>query len=243
MDHEVFDNVKYEKARAMVRFNRFRKMMKLLQFVEVLLAFMFISWSWTYLPAAVKFSGDLLVELSVYIFNPHVIFLIGNAIIVSVLLLCRQTEAENHSVTGGIHRDDVRSCEVQLPIVTTCDGYVVTSSPSSSPGIAVPNFAGDESKQIVCSESKVPNKVQSDAAETTIDVTTKNIQILQRTKSEDLKQEIPPKKLRRSQTDMAAVDTLSNEEFKLTIEAFIKKNQIFFEKQRLAETEQEKLIT
>ncbi|XP_009761069.1 uncharacterized protein LOC107795496 [Nicotiana tabacum] len=212
MDHEVFDNVKYEKARAM--------------------AFMFISWSWTYLPAAVKFSGDLLLELSVYIFNPHVVFLIGNTIIVSVLLLCRRTEADNHSVTGGIHRDDVRSREVQLPILTTCDGDVATSSPS---GIAEPNFAGDESKQI--------DKVQSNAAETTIDVTTKNIQILQRTKSEDLKQEIPPKKLRRSQTDMAAVDTLSNEEFKLTIEAFIKKNQIFFEKQRLAETEQEKLIT
>ncbi|MCD9645957.1 hypothetical protein HAX54_035396, partial [Datura stramonium] len=81
-----------------------------------------------------------------------------------------------------------------------------------------------EDKQIVSSERKVPEMQCNDMA-TTIDAATKIVVCL-----EDKHSTVP----------VEAVDTLSNEEFRLTIETFIKKNQIFFEKQRLAETEPEK---
>ncbi|KAJ8532427.1 hypothetical protein K7X08_012350 [Anisodus acutangulus] len=243
MEYEGFDNVKYEKDRSMERFNRFRKIMKMLQFIQVVVVFMLISWSWTRLPPAVK--------LSVYLFNPHVVFLIGNTIIVVIILLCRQTEANNSKpLTANFNHEDVSPGDVQL--VTEKP----VSSPASLPDMAEPDFTGDENKQTVCSESKVPNKVQSNNIEE--EMATKKIKILERTQSEKLNRETavnPKTELRRTKTDICrivvrpgnrrqtkAVDTLSNEEFRLTIEAFIKKNQIFFETQRLAETEQPKYV-
>ncbi|KAK4342500.1 hypothetical protein RND71_038316 [Anisodus tanguticus] len=200
MEYEVFDNTKYEKARAMEP-----------------------------------------VKLSVYLFNSHIVFLVGNAIIVVIVLLCRQTKANNKSLAADFHQGDIRSGDVQQPIVTE----VPVSSPAPPPETSEPNFAGDESKQIVCSES-------TDVDEET---ETKKIKILERTQSEKLTVVNPKTELRRTKIDMSqivvrpgarrqikAVDTLSNEEFLLTIEAFIKKNQIFFETQRLAETEQVKYV-
>ncbi|XP_009785221.1 uncharacterized protein [Nicotiana sylvestris] len=262
MDNElVFDNVKFEKAKAIARYNRFQNMMKMLQIFEVVVAVVLISWSWTRVPVAVKLSGEVLVQVSAFLFKPHVVFLIGNGIIVAIVVLCRQTDAgSNDSVTDDILSEEILHNEVQQPIVTaTCGGDVPILSCDSSPVTAEPSVATTEDKQVVSSELKVP-EIQSNDVATAIDTATKQIQKFKRSQSEKLKREIATasshRELRRSETDMRrlvvrpgdgkstvpveAVDTLSNEEFRHTIEAFIKKNQIFFEKQRLAEAEPEK---
>lgn len=262
MDNEVFDSVKFEKAKAIARYNRFQNMMKLLQIFEVLVAVVLISWSWTRIPAAVKLSGQFLAQVSCYMFKPHVVFLIGNAIIVAIVVLCRQTDTgSNNSVTDDhIHDEEIHHSEAQRPIISTSCGssYVSDLSSASLPETVEPSVSTMEGKQIVSSECKVP-KMQCNDVATAIDAATKQIQKFKRTQSEKLKRQItanPRRELRRSETDMRrivvrpvdkkstvpveAVDTQSNEEFRLTIEAFIKKNQIFFEKQRLAETEPEK---
>ncbi|KAJ8540973.1 hypothetical protein K7X08_001789 [Anisodus acutangulus] len=281
MDNEVFDNVKFEKAKAIASYNRFQNMMKMLQIFEVLVAVVLISWSWTRIPAAVKLSGQFFVQFSAYLFKPHVVFLIGNAIIVTIVVLCRQNDTgNNNSDTNDIHAEEINNTEVQRPIVTTACGGDVSE-------MAEPTVATTEDKKIIFSEYEVrecqlsivskllpvfqpfdnqscslmddhcePDSIEFDSNDvaTAIDTATKQIQKFKRTQSEKLKRQItanPRRELRRSETDMRrivskstvpvdAVDTLNNEEFRLTIEAFIKKNQIFFEKQRLAETEPEK---
>lgn len=238
MDNEVFDSVKFEKSKAIARSNRFQDMMKMLQIFEVIVAVVLISWSWTRIPAAVKISGEFLVQVTSYLFKPHVVFLIGNAIIVAIVVLCRQTDAgSNNSVTyDDIESEEIHHTEIQQSFV------------GDVPETAEPSVATTEDKQIVSSECKVP-EIQCNEAATAIDTAIKQIQKFKRTQSEKLKKQItssPRRELRRSETDtrtivpVEAVDTLSNEEFRNTIEAFIKKNQIFFEKQRLAETEPEK---
>ncbi|XP_055835963.1 uncharacterized protein LOC129904422 [Solanum dulcamara] len=258
MDNEVFDSVKFEKAKAISRYNRLQNMMKILQIFEVIVAVVLISWSWTRIPAAVKFSGEILVQVVDYLFKPHVVFLIGNAIVVAIVVLCRQTDAgSNNSVTDDIHGDEIPYSEDHRSTIITsyCGSDVTDLSSASLPETAVSTM---EDKQIISSECKVPEMICNDM-DTAIIAATKQIQKFKRTQSEKLKRQItanPRRELRRSETEMCrtvvrpgdkqstvpveAVDTLSNEDFRLTIEAFIKKNQTFFEKQRLAESEPEK---
>lgn len=258
MDNEVFDSVRFEKEKAISRFNRFQNIMKMLQIFEVIVAVVLIFWSWYRIPAAVKLSGEFLLQVSGYLFKPHVVFFIGNAIIVAIVVLRRQTDAgSNNSVTDDIDSDEIPYSEDQRSIISAsyCSSDVLDLSSASLPETPVSTM---EDKQIVSSEYKVPEIQCSDMA-TAIDTATKKIQKFKRTQSEKLKRQItanPRRELRRSETEMRrivvrpgdkqstvpveAVDTLSNEDFRLTIEAFIKKNQTFFEKQRLAESEPEK---
>ncbi|PHT98845.1 hypothetical protein BC332_32264 [Capsicum chinense] len=248
MDNEVFDSVKFEKNKAIARYNRFQNMMKMLQIFEVFVGVALISWSWTRIPTVVKISGEFLVKVTGYLFKPHIVFLLGNAIIVAIVVLCRQTDAGANNSVGD---DDVLNEEIHHTD-TSVQQQIVNDlpdlSPASLPEIAEPIVAAIEDKQIVLSECKAP-EIQWNDMDTAIDTATKQIQKFKRTQSEKLKKQIttnPLKELRRSETDrrtivpVEGVDTLSNEEFRLTIEAFIKKNQIFFEKQRLAENEPEK---
>ncbi|CAN4122879.1 unnamed protein product [Withania somnifera] len=258
MENEVFDSAKLEKSKAIARYSRFKDMIKMLQIFEMFVAIVLICWSWTRIPAAVKISGEILVQVCGYLFKPHVVFLIGNVIIVAIVLLCRQTNAGgNDSVTDDIQSEEIHHTDVQQPIVNTSyAGDLPDLSSASLPERAEPSVATTEEKHMVSSECKVPEIIQCNEVATAIDTATKQIQKFKRTQSEKLKHQItanPRREIRRSETDMGrivvhpgdkqstvpveAVDTLSNEEFRLTIEAFIKKNQIFFEKQRLAETE------
>ncbi|XP_019152421.1 PREDICTED: uncharacterized protein LOC109149214 [Ipomoea nil] len=240
MDFEVFDTVKLEKAKAIARFNRFRRMTTSLQFLEVIVALMLVSWSCTRVPGVMKFSGEFLVELWVYVCNPHVVFVIGNAIIVALVVLCRQTDAGCSSVVSDFCGEDdgeeIGGGETQPPVV---------SSEASTPP-PQPEAAGDETKQIVCSESVV-QKPQCTELSTAMKTATKQIEKFQRTQSEKLKRAIalkPQGVLRRSETEMHrkaagsgepramptidTVEDLSSEEFRLRIEKFIRKNQEFF---------------
>ncbi|XP_019184640.1 PREDICTED: uncharacterized protein LOC109179594 [Ipomoea nil] len=239
MDFEAFDTMKFEE-KSIAMFNRFRKAMKLVHFLELLFPLVLIPSSWARVPAAVKISGEFMHELSVNLCNPHVVFLIGNAIIAVLFVLCRQTEASE------AFDDRVRQGEIQPP-AASCQVYAPPPQTEAAEKIAVKAVAvGEEIKQIVCSESVVP-KQQSEEIFVALQMATKKIQKFHRTQSEKLKRETAfrsQRDLRRSETElrlkavsssatgtMASVDTvenLSNEEFRLRIEKFIRKNQEFF---------------
>lgn len=257
----VFDNVKFEKAKAMARFNRFRKITKLLQFLEVFVALMVISWSSTRLSGAVKISGRFLFEVANYLFNPHVVFLIGNAIIVALFVLCRGNGAVDENCGyGDLYDDYVRHSEVQQrKVEVSVSGTAPEPPPTPEIKDMIPDSGGgdeeEEEKQIVCVCSSEEKTGQCDAVTTAIEKATKQIEKFQRTQSERLKKEIavkPRGEFRRSETvkvgrgreerpEMTSFDTvdkLSNEEFNLTIEAFIKRHQAFLMEQKLAEKEE-----
>nr|GLL23223.1 uncharacterized protein LOC109179594 [Ipomoea trifida] len=116
MDFETFDTMKFDEG-AITMFNRFRKSMKLVHFLESLFPLVLILSSWARVLAAVKMSGEFVHELSVNLCNPHVVFLIGNAIIAILFVLCRHTEASEayyDSVRQGEIQPPAASCQVSL---------------------------------------------------------------------------------------------------------------------------------
>lgn len=261
---QVFDNVKFDKSKARARYNRLRKTVKLLQFLEVLVVLMLISWSSSRLPGALKISGRFVCEVADYLFNPHVVFLIGNVIIVALFVLCRGSgpcsdnsgdddlydEYAQHSQAHAQHQNVAASEGVKiLP-------PEIPAAPEIKDVIAVTGGEAEEKQIVLCSEEteeKPPE--QCDAVTTAIEKAAKQIEKFQRMQSEKLKREIavkPQGELRRSETvrvgreraqrpkatSFDTVDKLSNEEFNLTIDAVIKRHQKFLMEQKLAENQE-----
>ncbi|KAL0391956.1 UNVERIFIED_CONTAM: hypothetical protein Sradi_2418400 [Sesamum radiatum] len=228
----VFDNVKFEKEKAVARFNRFRRLVKLWQLFEVFVVFGLISWSSARVPAVLRIAGGYFVEVSTYLFNHHVVFLIGNAIIVLLFMLCRQNDDVSLSGSGDFYDDYVKYSEAAHRRETTT---LLEDMPAQESG----SVSGE--RQIVLRTDETNRIPQCDDVAAAIEKATRQINRFQRTQSEKLKQEIavrPRRELRRSETennretvssspsDASEIETLSNEEFQRRVDAFIDKHWI-----------------
>lgn len=228
----TIDTVKEEKANAMAQYRRFRNFKKLLQLFELFVAVSLVSWSSTCLPAVVKLAAEFFLRSSLSVLNPHVVFLIGNAIIVALFFLSRQI---GNDTTVANLNDDVTE---NLNLIAEIESP--TSINSARIEITVDNFE----KQIVCVDNVVSRR-ECEAVTNAIEKATKEIQKLERTQSERAwRRETPiEKELRRSESEveqtvtksLEKVERLSNEEFRLTVEAFIEKQQNFLRLQKMAE--------
>ncbi|KAM7522918.1 hypothetical protein LguiA_012820 [Lonicera macranthoides] len=85
MDTFEFDNVKVEKAKAILRYNRLRNIAKLFHLIDFCLSLIFLSWISAHLPLAVKISGKYFPILLSFVLSPLFIFLLCNAIIIALL--------------------------------------------------------------------------------------------------------------------------------------------------------------
>ncbi|XP_074340754.1 uncharacterized protein LOC141678357 [Apium graveolens] len=237
----TIDTVKQEKANAMARYRRFRSFKKLLQLFELFIAVTFVSWSSTCVPVVFKLAGDLFLRLA----NPHVVFLIGNAIIVSLFFLSRQisTDATATNLNDDVIEFSNSIAEIESPPSNNTARVEIECPPSIE--ISVNNVE----KQIVCVEN-VESRTVCEEVTNAIEKATKEIQKFERTLSERAwRRETPLKELRRAESDvkrtvnksrgeretMEKVESLSNEEFRLTVEAFIQKQQNFLRLQKMAE--------
>ncbi|KAK4429284.1 hypothetical protein Salat_1228700 [Sesamum alatum] len=238
METEVFDVVKFEKEKAIARFNRFRRIARLWQIFEVVVVFGLISWSSARVPAVLKVAEACFVEFSTYLFNHHVVFLIGNAIIVLLFVLCRQNDTASLSGGGDFYDDYVKHSEAaRQPEPAPSETADAAYNPPTEVG---GGGSRDEEKQIVvCTEERTAVS-QCDDVTAAIEKATRQIRRFQRTQSEKLKREIcvrPQPELRRSETqnrrksvssgerfDAAEIERLSSEEFRRTVDAFIDKH-------------------
>ncbi|KAA8528667.1 hypothetical protein F0562_036022 [Nyssa sinensis] len=214
----------------MIRYRRLRNIVKLLHVLEVCVAFTLFSWLSTRLPNAVRISGEYIPQLSGYLLNPHLVFLIGNAIIIALVALYRQNYAGKNGGTD-LFDDYIQNSERVASIVD-----IETQPPLTQQ-------TTEHDKHIVCSLNAVA-QMHCDAVDTAIKQATKEIRRFQRTQSEKLKRDLrvkPHRELCRSETEthrrivparnelrissFNKVDTLSNEEFRRTIDAFILNHQ------------------
>ncbi|GAA0146082.1 hypothetical protein LIER_42892 [Lithospermum erythrorhizon] len=242
-----FDNVKYEKENAMQRFNKFRKMKKILFGVLMLIL------SMKKIPIFVKFSCKVF-ELWVYFLNPHFVFIIGNSIILALFLLCKQYDAENSTENDIFKAYSGQNEAFEVDLTSSLTFEVALTSPlTTEMGLTSPDAEngtlGKEELVAVAVEN-----VECEASEVAIAAAEQEIRRFERTLSEKLKREIgvrQKKELRRSETEncrpaishggggerlmvkstFKTVEHLSNEDFKLAIDAFIDKHKIFFNEQ------------
>ncbi|KAK1433600.1 hypothetical protein QVD17_10512 [Tagetes erecta] len=242
-----FDNVELEKANALARYNRFNTISKLVRVIEVMfIVAFFISWSSTRLPMVFKVSSEYLYVCFSYLLKQHVVFLLGNAIVVVCYVLSRHTDDHIINETTGteiIENSTFRSYS---------DGDKTSEVVSVIEPVTVDIKQETFIKQVPQANRADNVKVETEsviAAETVIKKATKEIEKFNRTQSVKLRREMtmkPCKDLRRSVTERrrnvvsddggcstpsSPVESLSDEEFRLTVEAFILKQQRLLKEQ------------
>ncbi|XP_057785843.1 uncharacterized protein LOC131003339 [Salvia miltiorrhiza] len=227
---KMFDNVKFEKEKAIARFNRVRRVMRLLQIIQVAGVFAAVSWCSVRAPAVAMSAGASLLEFSTYLFNHHVAFLIGNAIIVLLFMLCRQSD-------GGASASSRR--DLYDDYAKYSDAARSLPQPEQREEVAAPpaEFGGGNKQIVAVIADEASASSQCDDVAAAIEKAARQIKKFQRNRSEMmLRREIAVRpELRRSETEnhrklvssgSAEIENLSNEEFRRRVDAFIDKHWI-----------------
>ncbi|XP_058088225.1 uncharacterized protein LOC131235113 [Magnolia sinica] len=224
MDLFEIDTVKAEKANAMKRYRRIRKIAIVFRIVEVCVAFVFISWFSARLPIAVKISGDFVRHLSVILVSPLFVFLVGNAIVVTLFLKSGQNPAGNSSV--DLYDEFLKNSENRHK----------TRKETPPP---------EEEKETACEDKSV---VYTENTHACTNTDTSMRKAYRRSRSENMSTE-KKRELRRSKTDVCpkveksgekpadfpySGPEMSSEEFQRKIEAFIAKQQKFLREESMA---------
>ncbi|XP_076885711.1 uncharacterized protein LOC143535306 [Bidens hawaiensis] len=230
---DVFDihDMKAEKANAMLRYQRFRKIAELFRIIELLLAVILFSWITTRLPSVIGVVSDYLRQLISVIVSPLFIFLIGNLIVLTLVLKSGQ-------ITDN-------SSEISEIDITGTDFY----EESENNNVAVRPVI--EPEEIVYQDKRIISEVISKPTDENHEIKVKldpdvDVKVYLRSKSENLMDK-GYGKLKRSETEVGrrvvedypvtekvVVDELSNEEFKRRVEGFIARQIKFRHEERLA---------
>jgi len=216
---------------------RLQSVAKVFRFVELCVAVVFLSWLSSRLPFAVRISGEYCRRFSAFIVSPASIFLLGNAIVVTLLAKSGMFSSSDSSSINNAVSD------------------LYEEFRSDTPREISQEIEGDEivyqDKEIICEENTKITKPKAVAAAADNQEEISEVKSsYQRSKSEKFKTESKKEvkrneKLRRSETDIyrkdfAGIDDAAtelpedDEEFRRTIEAFIAKQVRFHREERLA---------
>ncbi|KAJ0087311.1 hypothetical protein Patl1_09183 [Pistacia atlantica] len=228
-----FNNVKAEKAEAMRRYNRQKKLKSFRFLLEVVAAMALLSWSfYTYIPVATEMAKDFLSQPVAVFDRSLFVLVIVNVLILLIFVSSSQTPEKSDfydeyvNITTNVPRRSVPAAE-------------------QSPELKETTLSD---KQIVCVDNAVNCQVDKNATDSepkekhvispvrcsTVDAVSEPKRY-RRSRSERLEQE-KRRELRRSKTVVnremvgekseparrsSAMDDLSSEEFRMTIETFI----------------------
>lgn len=216
MDSFQINNLKVEKANAILKNRQLRKVGNLFRLVEICVLLVLISRFTTKLPVAVKSSGEYFKDLSIILVSPRFVFIVGNAIVITLFAKSGQFSAQDSTTENS--RNDIY------------EEFVQKSEKSQNTS----RFeVGNRGKQNICEEMMIADGV----------CTSREAKIYRRSQSENLKHvncNKSCKELRRSGTEKYSKSTdsserlvknscpedyMSNEEFRCTIEAFIERQK------------------
>ncbi|XP_050383315.1 uncharacterized protein LOC126800075 [Argentina anserina] len=233
------DNVKAEKASAMRRYNRLLTIARLFRLAELFVAAIFLSWTFTRLPFALRISRDYVRLLSGVVSSPLFVFLVCNAIIASLFAKSRQVATAATSDPNI----DVETAQLYDQFADNC-GRKMTNSGEDVVS-SVKEEVVYQDKQIISEVNVVDPKPEASSdsgMESDLDSGLQFTKAIRRTQSEKFERAVPAK-LKRSDTDNCRKmlrsgeetvpedfdpeNDLSNEEFQRAIEAFIEKQKKF----------------
>ncbi|KAJ4964822.1 hypothetical protein NE237_016671 [Protea cynaroides] len=250
MDSFHMDNVKAEKAKAMLRYRRLRKMANLFRCFEVFLALVLFSWFSTRLPVAFRISGQFFRELSGVLVSPRFVFLVGNAIILTLFVKSGKFFAQgfspNTSAADYLYDEFVKNNSDNNTRQKPRSDNNLLQSPATEPE----EITCDD-KDTMPEEEGVIRTLSIHAYTDEHEAPSDSKIIFRRSRSENMKmklkrdtEEKPPRELRRSETETCrklgrdaekaaeemasyAEESMSNEEFQRTVDAFIAMHQKF----------------
>ncbi|KAK8606749.1 hypothetical protein V6N13_052511 [Hibiscus sabdariffa] len=228
MDSFFFDNVKAEKAKAMRRYNRLRSLAEAFRLFELLLALLFLAWTFERVPFVVKISGEFILMLGGVVASPIFVFLVCNVIIVTLIA--------KSGIFTAVSNTDSKIYEKITKIAEN------RSKSESQEEIVY------QDKEITSESNTITLTCEKMDPESDSDLEMDNPRVYTKSKSEKLpirKTEEVTKQLRRSETEKSRQienindelfpeDKLSNEEFQRTIEDFIAKQLRFRREESLS---------
>ncbi|KAJ8429815.1 hypothetical protein Cgig2_004399 [Carnegiea gigantea] len=250
MDSYEFDAIKIEKAKAMQRYRTFKKIATIVRSLEIFVVVVLISWSVfrssAYLPVAINFSGAFLRRVSSLLFCPHFVFLLGNAIIITLFANSREKTSSEKSV-----RDEIFSVSAadSISAEKSGGGDVEESEPEVAKAVVYVPPPPAETAIVEVAEKREPEVVVKAVEEETRTYRRSQSAVEKVIGEEEVKEKIelrrsrtvPRRKIGDGEAAMAArrrrmsdVDDLSSEEFRRRVEAFIEKQQKFLREESKA---------
>ncbi|XVE66993.1 hypothetical protein DITRI_Ditri08aG0124800 [Diplodiscus trichospermus] len=202
---DTFD-IKLEKRNAILKHRQLCKIAKLIRFVEVCVVLVLISRFTTQLPVAVKSSGEYFRGLSVVLVSPRFVFIVGNAIVITLFAKAGQFSA--HGSASKTSATDLY------------EEFVENSEKIRAVHRHEIEYREKQSKKIVHATSKGTKNFRRSQSENLNRLTcNKAHQQLRRLKSEEYR--------KNNDSDEKMVknpypeDGMSSEQFRNTVEAFI----------------------
>ncbi|KAF9620095.1 hypothetical protein IFM89_010745 [Coptis chinensis] len=252
----IVDNVKAEKANAMMRYRRLRNIANFFRFFEICVVLVLVSWFSTSLPFTFKMFSVYFKDFCSVLVSSVFVFVVGNAIVLTLIL--KSGKFSGAKDTGNdFYEEYVKNSTVnnsppasEEAVNDDISPPVVTEDTSPSAPVAVPEMdVVSQDKQITHKEPTPIHMYPNTRMNTSTDT-----KVYERTRSEKvMKQgddETPKRVLRRSKTERrscraeisgekmgnaywCAEEEMSNEEFKSTIEAFIAKQVKFLKEESM----------
>ncbi|KAK7264275.1 hypothetical protein RJT34_31882 [Clitoria ternatea] len=229
MDSFSFNNLQAEKANAMLKHRRLRRIANLLRLVEVCVVLLFISRLSLQLPLAVRNSSELFRDFTLFMNTPRFVFLIGNLIIITLFAQSGQFSVHGsakNETEPDLYQDLVHK-NTKIQGDPEKQGIIINSDVSKNKEKVIDSGEGD--RRIDTGESKLIEKPGIETGEAKVKsyrrceteiLSEKRCRLLRRCETEK----------RRENTEQVPrisypEDGMSNEEFRRTVEAFIAKQQ------------------
>ncbi|KAK1281118.1 hypothetical protein QJS04_geneDACA023159 [Acorus gramineus] len=159
-----FDTVKAEKAIAMRRYRRLQKLRNLFRAAELLSAVILLSWFSARLPFVLRISGDYLRRLSAVLVSPRFVFLLGNAIVLTLFAKSGHLNSSEAAGAGDLYSEFINRQKPSPPPPAAAPEEIVyhdkgVCEESVSPGAA--DNVKESRKDLRRSETEIGRKAAS----------------------------------------------------------------------------------
>ncbi|KAA0045570.1 uncharacterized protein E5676_scaffold303G00270 [Cucumis melo var. makuwa] len=222
MESVNFYDIRTEKANAILKYRQFRKIANLFRFIELCLILIVISRFSSHLPTALKNFTEYFRYLSVTLISPRFVFLIGNAIVITLFAKSGQFSAKDPSkknLVADLYEEFIKNSEKNNQ-----------KSPRTEINYQIKHIDESRGKASVSVEKVVNNpeetkryqRCKSEKMEVVLREKVDR-ELLQRSETEKCKKMVELKEGRRNSS--YPEDVMSNEEFRQTVEAFIARQQ------------------
>ncbi|XP_030459099.1 uncharacterized protein LOC115679618 [Syzygium oleosum] len=248
-----FDVVKAEKARSLRRYGRDQRLKAFLRVSEICVALLLLAYYSSGISLSAAVTGDSLGRVVALFAKPLSVFLLSNAIIITVIVLSgKDTErgpaCDVYDEYLARRRTFARNCPATGTLLeeTVVDKQIVLYSSSpvcENPALTVTDPEADRNKAIVeVTETirgveklpAVPPAKQCRRTQTTVTVRVQRELRLSPSRSDNGRLDRAVRRRR-----PCAVEELSNEEFNQRVEKYIERTRTFLRKEKMADAMKE----
>ncbi|XP_030450409.1 uncharacterized protein LOC115672669 [Syzygium oleosum] len=218
MDSLHFKNIKVEKRayRSTGKYCRLRKIASLFRIVEICVLLVLLSRFSTQLPIAVKNSGEYFRDLKVVLVSPRFVFILGNAIIITLFAKSGQFSARDSTIKSDLYDEFLEKSEKSR-------NNHQTETQFQDKQILREEASDD--KHVVHRDEVVKTYRRSQSENLHHENRVKLHRVLRRSATEKCGESALCAETGKSEKSSFPADSLSNEEFRRTVEAFIARQQ------------------